>query len=102
MPTEMQRKQPSQEQVRIIKLHKHRADRFTLRWLGFALLLLTGFQVVLDHLAIVATERTGVMILLAPLILIAAVWQAVGLGVAKAHMLMKGINFGAIAYDARL
>ena len=84
MPTEMQRKQPSQEQVRIIKLHKRR--------LGFALLLLTGFQVVLDHFAIAATERTGVMIILAPLILIAAVWQAVGLGVAGAPMLMKGIN----------
>ena len=36
MPTEMQRKQPSQEQVRIINLHKRRADRFTLLWLGFA------------------------------------------------------------------
>jgi len=53
---------------------------------------LTGFQVVLDHFAIAAAERTGVMILLAPLILIAAVWQAVGLGVAGAPMLMKGIN----------
>ncbi len=59
MPTEVQRKQPSQEQVRIIKLHKRRADRFTLLWLGFALLLLTGFQVVLDHFAIAAAERTG-------------------------------------------
>ena len=57
-------------------------------WLGFALLLLTGFQVVLDHFAIVATERTGVMILLALLILIAAV----GPGAAGAPMLMKGIN----------
>ena len=92
MPTEKQRKQPSQEQVRIIKLHKHRADRFTLRWLGFALLLLTGFQVVLDRFAIAAAGRTGVMILLALLILIATVWQAVGLGVARAPMLMKGIN----------
>jgi len=92
MPTEMQRKQPSQEQVRIMKLHKRRADRFTLLWLGFALLLLTGFQVVLDHFAIAAAERTGVMILLALLILIATVWQAVGLGVARAPMLMKGIN----------
>ena len=76
----------------LMKLHKRRADRFTLLWLGFALLLLTGFQVVLDHFAIAATERTGVMIILAPLILIAAVWQAVGLGVAGAPMLMKGIN----------
>src|SRR5438132_8710734 len=72
-------KATGQEQVRIIKLHKRRADRFTLLWLGFALLLLTGFQVVLDHLAIAAAGRTGVMILLALLILIAAVWQAVGL-----------------------
>ena len=85
-------KATGQEQVRIIKLHKRRADRFTLLWLGFALLLLTGFRVVLDHFAIAAAERTGVMIILAPLILIAAVWQAVGLGVAGAPMLMKGIN----------
>jgi hypothetical protein len=31
----------TEEQVRIIKLHKRWADRYTLGWLGFAVLLLT-------------------------------------------------------------
>jgi hypothetical protein len=54
--------------VRIIKLHKRWADRYTLMWLGFALLLL------------------------ALLVLLAAIRQAVGLGIAGVHMIVKGID----------
>lgn len=93
MPTQMQQTRGlSPEQVRLIKLHKRWADRFTLLWLGFALLLLTGFQFVLDQFGLAAAERTDVVILLAVLVLIAAIWQAVGLGIARIHMLMNGIN----------
>ena len=82
----------TEEQVRIIKLHKRWADRYTLMWLGFALLLLTGFQFVLDRAGIEAAERTAVMLLLALLVLLAAIWQAVGLGNARVHMIVRGIN----------
>ena len=64
------------------------ADRLTLLWLGFALLLLTGFQFVLDHFGIAAAERIDLVILLAVLIVIAAGWQAIGLGIARVHMLV--------------
>jgi hypothetical protein len=80
------------EQVRIIKLHKGWADRYSLMWLGFALLLVTGFQFVLERAGIEAAERTGVMLLLGLIVLLAAIWQAVGLGIARIHMIMKGID----------
>ena len=68
MPTDMQQTSGlSPEQVRLIKLHKRWADRYTMLWLGFALLLLTGFQFVLDHFGIAAAERTDTLILLAVL-----------------------------------
>jgi hypothetical protein len=79
-----------QEQVRIIKLHKRWADRYTLMWLGFAVLLLTGFQFVLDRAGIESAERTALMLLLALIVLLAAIWQAVGLGIARIHMIVRG------------
>jgi hypothetical protein len=78
--------------VRIIKLHKRWADRYSLMWLGFALLLFTGFQFVLDRAGIEAAQRTGVMLLLGLIVLLVAIWQAVGLGIARIHMILRGIN----------
>ena len=80
------------EQIRIIKLHKRWADRYSLMWLAFALLLVTGFQFVLDRAGVDASDRAGVVSLLALLALLVAIWQAVGLGIAKVHMIMKGID----------
>jgi len=82
----------TEEQVQIIRLHKRWADRYTLLWLGFAVLLLTGFQFVLDRAGIEAADRTGVMLLLALIMLLAAIWQAVGLGIARVHMIVRGID----------
>ena len=78
----------TEEQVRIIKLHKRWVDRYTLPWLGFAVLLLAGFQLVLDRAGIEATERAGVMLLLALIVLLSAIWQAIGLGIARVHMIV--------------
>jgi hypothetical protein len=80
------------ERVRIIKLHTRWADRYTPLWFGFALLLVTGFQFVLDRAGIEAAERTGVVMLLVLLVLLAAIWQAVGLGIARLHMIARGID----------
>ena len=60
--------------------------------LGFAVLLLTGFQFVLDRAGIEAADRTMVMLLLALIVLVAAIWQAIGLGIARVHMIVRGIN----------
>jgi uncharacterized membrane protein len=82
----------TEEQVRIIKLHKRWADRYSLMWLGFALLLFTGFQFALDRAGIETAERTAVMLLLCLIVLLAAIWQAVGLGIATVHMTVRGID----------
>lgn len=81
-----------EEQARIIKLHKRWADRYTLIWLGFGLLLVTGVQFVLDRAAVEAADRMGAVLLLALLVLLAAIWQAVGLGIARVHMIVRGID----------
>ena len=82
----------TEEQVRIFKLHKRWADRYTLLWLGFAVLLLTGFQFVLGNAGIEAAERTSAMLLLALVVLLTAIWQAIGLGIAGVHMIVRGID----------
>jgi hypothetical protein len=84
--------QMSPDELRIIKLHKRWADRLTVLWLVFSLVLLTGFHFVLDQIGTEAPERAGIMVLLAVIVLIAAIWQAVGLGVARVHLIIKGIN----------
>jgi hypothetical protein len=82
----------TEEQVRILKLHKRWADRYTLGWLGFAVLLLTGFQIVFDYAGVEAAQRTMLMLLLTLIVLVAAIWQAIGLGIARVHMVVRGIN----------
>jgi RsiW-degrading membrane proteinase PrsW (M82 family) len=82
----------SPEELRIIKLHKRWADGLTVLWLTFALLLLTGFHFALEYIGIDAPERSGIMVLLAVMVLITAIWQAVGLAVARMHLIIKGIN----------
>jgi RsiW-degrading membrane proteinase PrsW (M82 family) len=82
----------TEEKLRIIRLHKRWADGLTLIWLALALLLLTGVHFVLDRAGVDAGERTAVIVLLATTVVIAAIWQAVGLGIARIHMLCKGID----------
>jgi hypothetical protein len=82
----------AEEQVRIIKLPKRWADRYSLIWLGFALLLFAGFRFVLERAGIEAADRTGAMLLLGLILFLAAIWQAVGPGIARMHMITKGIN----------
>jgi uncharacterized membrane protein YhaH (DUF805 family) len=82
----------TEEEVQIIKLHTRWADRYTLGWLAFAVVLVTGFQLVLDRAAIEVAERTAVMLLLALIVLLAAIWQAAGLAVARVHMITRGID----------
>jgi hypothetical protein len=74
------------------RLHKQWADRYLLIWLVFALTLLSGFEFVLEHAGIDAAGRAGIVALLAFLVLLAAIWQAVGLAVARVHMIIAGID----------
>ena len=56
------------------------------------MLLVTGLQFVLDRAGIEAGERTGVVLLIVLIVALAAIWQAVGLGVARVHMVIRGID----------
>jgi hypothetical protein len=44
------------ERIRVTKLHKRWADRYSLMWIVFALLLVTRFQFVLDRAGVEASE----------------------------------------------
>jgi hypothetical protein len=46
----------------------------------------------IDQSGIDAAERACALVFLACMILVAAIWQAVGLGVARVHMVLSGID----------
>jgi hypothetical protein len=80
------------ERIRIIRLHKRWADGYTLLWQLFILLFFGGIYFGLEQFGIGAAERTAILVLLAALILVAAIWQATGLGIARVHMLLNGLE----------
>ena len=80
------------DRVRILKMHKGWADKFTLFWQGFILLLFGGIYFFLDQLGVDAADRTNALMLLSTMVLTAAVWQAVGLAIARIDMVIRGIN----------
>jgi hypothetical protein len=83
------------DDLRILRLHKTWADRYTLLWQLFILLLFAGICWLVEQLGIDAAERAGALVLLAVIVLAATVWQAVGLGVARIHMLLDRIDLEA-------
>ena len=80
------------DRIRIIKLHKRWADGYTLLWQIFILLLFGGIYLVLEQAGVGAQERTTTFVLLATMVLVAAIWQATGLGIARVHMVLSGID----------
>lgn len=80
------------DRIRIIKLHKRWADGYTLLWQVFVFFLFGGIYVGLEQFGIGAAERAAAFILLAVMVLVAAIWQSTGLGIARVHMLLDGID----------
>jgi hypothetical protein len=80
------------DRIRIIKLHKRWADGLTLLWQIFALSLFGGIYIGLEQFGVGAAERSAAFILLGVMVLVAAIWQSTGLGVARVHMLLSGID----------
>jgi hypothetical protein len=83
---------PDDLRTPIVKLHKGWADRYTLLWQFIVLLLFGGIYFLLEQSGMDAAERAGAFVFLAVMVLVATVWQAVGLGVARIHMLLNGID----------
>jgi hypothetical protein len=78
--------------LRILRLHKTWADKYTMLWQLFILLLFGGIYFLFEQSGIDAMERAAAFVLLAAMVLAAAIWQAVGLGVARIHMLLNGVD----------
>jgi len=78
------------EMIRIIRLHKRWADGYTLLWQGFVVLLFGGIYFALEQFGAGAAERTAALVLLAAMVLVAAIWQSTGLGIARLRMLIRG------------
>ncbi|WGS02202.1 hypothetical protein MTX26_15855 [Bradyrhizobium sp. ISRA443] len=78
--------------MRIIKLHKRWADRHMVLRQAFTLALLAGFQFFLDNIGVQTLDRAGIEVLLATMVVMAAIWQAAGLAIARLHMILKDIE----------
>jgi hypothetical protein len=74
------------DRIRIIKLHKRWADGWMLLWQIFALLLFGGIYIGLEQFDVGAAERSAAFILLGVMVLVAAIWQSTGLGVARVQL----------------
>jgi hypothetical protein len=88
---------PEPEHLRLIRLHKTWADRHTILWQIIIVVLFGGIYAFLGETQASASDRTDILVLLAVMVLSTVVWQAVGLGVARVHMLMAGIDLGKLA-----
>jgi hypothetical protein len=80
------------DDLRILRLHKTWADRYTLLWHIPIFMMFGGVYFPFDQSGIDREDRTSALVLLAATTLAAAIWQAVGLGVARVHMLLAGID----------
>lgn len=77
---------------RILKIHKKWADGFTVIWQILIIALFGGVYFGLSHLQTDRQDRNSALILLAVVIIVAAIWQAAGMAVARVHMLLEGID----------
>jgi hypothetical protein len=82
----------SEAKIQIIRLHKTWADRYMVFWQVLTLLVFFGAYLVLSESNAEPAASTGALVLLATIVLIAAIWQAVGLAVARVHLILKGVN----------
>jgi hypothetical protein len=89
------------EHFRMVRLHKAWADRYTILWQLIIVILFGGIYAVLGEVHAAASDRTDALILLAVVVLSTVIWQAVGLGVARVHMLISGIDLEKLKEASR-
>ena len=80
------------EKIRIIRLHKNWADFYTIITQVLILSLFAGVYFFVEQAGVDATERNGAFVLLGTIILGSVIWQAVGFGLARIHMIINGID----------
>ncbi len=78
--------------TRILRLHKRWADGWTLLWQGFVLMLFGGMYFLLGQVGLAPVDRAAPLVLLGVMVLVAAVWQAAGLAVARIHTLLERVE----------
>lgn len=83
--------------IRVVRLHKRWADGYTLLTQIVILLLFTGIYLLFEQSGLGAAERAGAFALLGTMILAAVIWQAAGLGIARIHLLLDGVDLEARA-----
>jgi hypothetical protein len=76
----------------ILALHKSWADRFAIVSCGLMVVLFAGAHFLLGYLGVTGEARTGALVLLMAIALAITCWQAVGLALARVHMLIEGVS----------
>lgn len=89
------------EYFHLIRLHKGWSDRFAILWLVSVVLLFGGTYGILDGLHAEASMRAELLIFLAVLVLTLVIWQAVGLGVARIHMIIRELDVEKLGRETR-
>jgi hypothetical protein len=68
------------------------AEGWTLVWLVFVLTLFGGIYFFLDQAGVSPADRIAPLVLLAVVVMIAAIWQAAGMAVARIHMMLEKVE----------
>jgi hypothetical protein len=61
-------------------------------WMVFVLILFGGIYLFLDKAGVPQSDRVAPLVLLAVVVLVAAIWQAAGMAVARIHMMLEKID----------
>lgn len=74
--------------ITALKIHKRWADFYSMVSIILVVLLLSGASLLADMTAADAATRTGMMVVMASVIIVVCIWQAAAMVTARVHQLL--------------
>jgi hypothetical protein len=79
----------SQDEIAILRKHKKWADGYSVIWLIISFGVLAGNYWLLTMLEASEADRVAMMIVVATLVLVSAIWQAAGMSLARMERILQ-------------
>jgi hypothetical protein len=82
----------TQRQLELLKLHKKWCDRYVLYSLGVIFAIFLAISVVMDQLKASESERPGLYVVIATMMLATIIWNAAAQVVVRIHALIESLK----------